>query len=173
MLSCGLRRRELAELMVNHLERRENHWAIVDMIGKGGHIRIVPVPDWVKQAAGDWIAAAGIIDGKLFRCVARTGRVWGFSITEKAVWHIVKKHASELGVPKLAPYYLRRSCARFCRAAGGELVQIQFLLGHVSVQRTEKYLGYKQRLWGAVDDRIGIEPVPRIANGSVQEGPAR
>ena len=40
----------------------------------------------------------------------------------------------------------------------GEMEQIQFLLGHVSVQTTEKYLGCKQRLRGAVNDRIGIEP---------------
>jgi site-specific recombinase XerD len=162
MLNCGLRRRELAELTVHHLERRENHWAIVDMIGKGGHIRTVPVPDWVKQAVDEWMAAAGIIDGRLFRCVARTGKVWGSGITETAVWHVVKKYATSLGVPKLAPHDLRRSCARFCHAAGGELEQIQFLLGHVSVQTTERYLGCKQRLWGAVNDRIGIEPLPGI-----------
>ena len=47
---------------------------------------------------------------------------------------------------------------RLCRDAGGELDQIQFLLGHVSVQTTEKYLGCKQRLQNAVNDRIGIEP---------------
>jgi site-specific recombinase XerD len=146
MLSCGLRRRELAELTMHHLERRENHWAIIDMIGKGGHIRTVPVPDWVKQAVDEWMAAAGIIDGRLFRCVARTGKVWGSGITEKAVWHVVKKYASSLGVPKLAPHDLRRSCARFRHAAGGELEQIQFLLGHVSVQTTERHLGVKQRL---------------------------
>lgn len=159
MLGCGLPRRELAELKVNHLQRRENHWAIVDMVGKGGHIRTVPVPDWVKQAVDDWLSAAGIIEGTLFRCVARAGKVWGLGITEKAVWHIVKKYAVTLGVPKLAPHDLRRSCARFCHTAGGEPEQIQFLLGHVSVQTTEKYLGCKQRLWGAVNDRIGIEPV--------------
>jgi site-specific recombinase XerD len=38
------------------------------------------------------------------------------------------------------------------------LEQIQFLLGHVSVQTTECYLGCKQRIRGAVNDRIGIEP---------------
>ena len=43
-------------------------------------------------------------------------------------------------------------------SSGGELEQIQFLLGDVSVQTTEKYLGCKQRLRGAVNDRIGIEP---------------
>ena len=45
-----------------------------------------------------------------------------------------------------------------CRAAGGELEQIQFLLGHVSVQTTERYLGCAQRISSAVNDRIGIEP---------------
>jgi site-specific recombinase XerD len=42
--------------------------------------------------------------------------------------------------------------------AGGELEQIQFLLGHVSVQTTERYLGCKQKLRVAVTDHIGIEP---------------
>jgi hypothetical protein len=45
-----------------------------------------------------------------------------------------------------------------CRAAGGELEQIQFLLGHVSVQTTERYLGCTQRIAAAVNDKIGIEP---------------
>jgi len=45
-------------------------------------------------------------------------------------------------------------------SAGGELEQIQFLLGHVSVQTPEKYLGCKQRLREAVNDKIGIEPSP-------------
>jgi site-specific recombinase XerD len=48
--------------------------------------------------------------------------------------------------------------ARLCHAAGGELEQIQFLLGHVSVETTERYLGCKQRLHNAVNDKIGIEP---------------
>jgi site-specific recombinase XerD len=45
LVGCGLRRRELAELQIAHLQRRDNHWAIVDLISKGGHIRTVPVPD--------------------------------------------------------------------------------------------------------------------------------
>ena len=40
------------------------------------------------------------------------------------------------------------------------LEQIQFLLGHVSIQTTERYLGCKQRIQSAVNDRIGIEPNP-------------
>jgi hypothetical protein len=49
LLGCGLRRREVTNLDFVHMQRREEHWAIVDLIGKGGHIRTVPVPDWVKQ----------------------------------------------------------------------------------------------------------------------------
>ena len=60
-----------------------------------------------------------------------------FDMLAQGIWHIVKKYAASLGVPKLAPHDLRRSCARFCHTAGGELEQIQFLLGHVSVQTTE------------------------------------
>lgn len=59
----------------------------------------------------------------------------------------------------IAPHDLRRSCARLCHTAGGEVDQIQFLLGHVSIQTTERYLGCKQRIRAAVNDRIGIEPV--------------
>ena len=81
-------------------------------------------------------------------------------MTVKAVWHIVKESVKCIGVAKLAPHDLRRTCARLCHASGGELEQIQFLLGHVSVQTTERYLGCKQRIRSAVNDRIGIEPNP-------------
>jgi site-specific recombinase XerD len=158
LLGCGLRRRELAELTLDLLQRREDHWAIVDLVGKGGHIRTDPIPDWVKEALDDWLVAAGIVTGRVFRCVCRAGTTWGDGMTERVVWHVVKEYAVKLNLIRLAPHDLRRSCARLCHAAGGEMEQIQFLLGHVSVQTTEKYLGSKQRLRGAVNDQIGIEP---------------
>ena len=158
LLGCGLRRRELAELTFDHFQRREDRWVIIDLVGKTGHVRTVPVPDWVRRTINIWLTAAGIASGRLFRCVCRAGTAWGNGMTEKVVWHVVKDYAAKLGAPKLAPHDLRRSCARLCHEAGGELEQIQFLLGHVSVQTTEKYLGCKQRLRGAVNDRIGIEP---------------
>jgi site-specific recombinase XerD len=116
------------------------------------------VPDWVKATVDVWAAAAAISTGKVFRYVCRAGKHWGEGVTERVVWHVVKDYAKKLGFPRLAPHDLRRSCAKLCHSAGGELEQIQFLLGHVSVQTTERYLGCKQRITGAVTDRIGIEP---------------
>jgi len=50
-------------------QQREEHWAIVDLVGKGGHVRTVPVPDWVRTELDDWLTAAAISQGKLFRRV--------------------------------------------------------------------------------------------------------
>jgi site-specific recombinase XerD len=158
LLACGLRRHEAVSLRLEHLQQREDHWAIVDLKGKGGHIRTVPIPDWVIVELNEWLNAAEIHRGRIFRKVTKMGRIWGDSMTEKAVWHVVKECAKRIGVSKLAPHDLRRTCAKLCQASGGELEQIQFLLGHVSVQTTERYLGCKQRIRSAVNDRIGIEP---------------
>ena len=160
LLACGLRRHEVVALTLDHLQQREEHWAVVDLVGKAGHMRTVPVPDWVKSELDEWLAAAAIVRGRLFLRVNKAGKAWGEGLTEKAVWHIVKDAANRVGVAKLAPHDLRRTCARLCHASGGELEQIQFLLGHISVQTTERYLGCKQRIRSAVNDRIGIEPTP-------------
>jgi len=94
---------------------------------------------WVRNELDDWLTAARIDRGRLFRRVNKVGRAWGDGMTVKAVWHIVKESAKSIRVAKLAPHDLRRTCARLCHASGGELDQIQFLLGHVSVQTTERY----------------------------------
>jgi len=108
LLACGLRRHELASLTVGHLQQREGHWAIVDLRGKGGHVRTIPVPDWVHGRLDDWTKAARINAGSLFRRVSSAGRVWGEAVTEKLVWHVVKEFAAKIGVSKLAPHDLRR-----------------------------------------------------------------
>jgi site-specific recombinase XerD len=105
-----------------------------------------------------WTVAAKVTVGRIFRCVNKTGAVWGEGITEKVIWCVVKEFATKAHIGNLAPHDLRRTCARLCHVAGGELEQIQFLLGHVSVQTTEKYLGCKQKLRVAVNDHVGIEP---------------
>jgi len=85
LLGCGLRRGELTDLTLGHLQRREDHWAIVDLVGKAGHVRTVPVPDWVKQTIDQWLIADRISQGKLFRPVCRRGTGGGDHVTVKVV----------------------------------------------------------------------------------------
>ena len=57
LLASGLRRHEAVALRLRDLEQREGRWAIVDLVGKGGHIRTVPIPDWVREQLEAWIVA--------------------------------------------------------------------------------------------------------------------
>jgi integrase len=67
---------------------------------------------------------------------------------------MLRQYAAAVGVPGIAPHDLRRACGKLCRAAGGDLDQIQLLLGHASVQTTERYLGTRQNLVHAPNDVI-------------------
>ena len=158
LLGCGLRRSELVGLRMDEIQVRQGHWAIVDLIGKGGHIRPVPIPHWVKSALDIWTTAAGIKEGKVFRAVARTGKVWGKGISQNVVWYVVKTCCERAGLEHIAPHDLRRTCAKLCHTNGGELEQIQFLLGHASVQTTERYLGCKQNIGHPVNDLFSLLP---------------
>ena len=108
----------------------------------------------MKRTVDTWLASAAITRGPVFRPINKTGRVWGDGMSPKVLWDVVRTAAARAGIDKLAPHDLRRTCARLCHLAGGELVQIQFLLGHVSIQTTERYLGCKQKLRIAVNDRL-------------------
>lgn len=156
LLGCGLRRSELAALTFAHLQQRDGRWCIVDMVGKHGRIRTAPMPAWVKVAIDTWTTPAGITEGHVFRPVIRGERVEGERFGEKVVWQMLRNYALEIGIPGIAPHDLRRTCAKLCRAAGGELEQIQMLLGHASVQTTERYLGTKQDLVHAPNDGLRL-----------------
>lgn len=160
LIGCGLRRSELVGLEVENVQKRQGRWAIFDLVGKGGHIRTVPVPQWVKGALDRWTSAAGIAAGPIFRAISRRSRVWGNGITQNVVWHVVKTASDRIGLDHIAPHDLRRTCAKLCHTGGGELEQIQFLLGHALVTTTERYLGCEQNLGHPVNDRFAPTPLP-------------
>ena len=143
LLGCGLRRSEVAALTLKHIQQRDGRWCIVDLIGKHGRVRTVPMPTWVKVVIDTWTTPAGAVDGHVFRSVNRAGQVQHNVLPEKVVWQLLRPYAAAAGVPGIAPHDCRRTAAKLCRAAGGELEQIQLLLGHASVQTTERY--YAQR----------------------------
>ena len=157
LVVCALRRDELVRLEVGHLQLRDERWVLLDFLGKGRRRRTVAVPHWVKRILDAWLAASGIKEGPLFRTVRKGGRIGpAQALSEDAIYTLVRKCGAAIGHPDLAPHDLRRTCAKLCRKAGGELEQIQFLLGHASIQTTERYLGSQQDLVQAVNDRVKI-----------------
>jgi site-specific recombinase XerD len=103
LFGCGFRRSELVGLELDEIQMRQGHWAVIDLIGKGGHIRTVPIPSWVKAALDQWIQAAGVTEGRIFRAVARTGKVWGTGLSQNVVWYVVKTCCERAGLEHIAP----------------------------------------------------------------------
>lgn len=163
MIGCGLRRSEVAALTYGHLAQREGRWVLVDLIGKGGRVRTVPVPPWAKAAIDAWTQAASAAEGSLlprdedriFRSLRRGDHLDGAGMTDQAIADVVRTYGARLGL-KIAAHDLRRTFAKLTHKAGGRTDQIQLTLGHASIKTTERYLGVDQDLQHAPCDRINL-----------------
>lgn len=160
-LGAGLRRGEVAALCVATIQQREGRWALVDIAGKHGRIRTVPIAPWVYQAVHVWLDAARITEGPIFRAINKGGRIIDSTahtgITDQAARNIVNAYASMLGLPEIAPHDLRRTFAKLAHKGGASMEQIQLSLGHASVKTTEIYLGVDQDFSHAPSDAITLE----------------
>ena len=155
LVGCALRRQELASLDVETIQLREGRWVLADLEGKGRRIRTVAIPIWVKHGIDAWMTASGIEEGPLLRSIRKGGKV-GKSLSDWAVWSVVEQSARQIGIENFGAHDLRRTCAKLCRKSGGDLEQIKFLLGHSSIQTTERYLGSEQEIAVAVNDSLGL-----------------
>jgi integrase len=70
LIGCGLRRSETVNLRVDQLQLRERHWVIVDLVGKGGRLRTLPVPAWSKGLVDAWLRNSRVTEGRVFRRVS-------------------------------------------------------------------------------------------------------
>ena len=71
-------------------------------------------------------------------------------------YSIHEQSSKQIGIERFGAHDLRRTCAKLCRKNGGDLEQIKFLLGHSSIQTTERYLGSEQDIEIAVNDNLGL-----------------
>jgi integrase len=152
LVGCALRRQELASLDVETIQLREGRWVLADLEGKGRRVRTVAIPIWVKHGINAWMTAAGIEEGRLLRSIRKGGKKIGVGLSDWSVWSVVEQAAKDIGIERFGAHDLRRTCAKLCRKAGGDLEQIKFLLGHSSIQTTERYLGSEQEIAIAVND---------------------
>jgi site-specific recombinase XerD len=145
LFSCGIRRAELCSVEVKTIGKLDGGWAFIDLVGKRQKVRSVPMEDPVKDGIDEWLAAAKITKGRIFRAINRGGNVWGTGLSTTVIWNIVKHYAGLVGYPTFAPHDARRSCARIYYDHDAPLVQIQLLLGHDKLDTTANYINAQQK----------------------------
>ena len=149
LVGCGLRRAEVATITWDRYQVREGRKVLVDLIGKGGKIRTVPVPGWVAADLDRWWLHNP--DDRIVGC----GRV--------NIWYTVRKYMSQLALmpghehcANVSPHDLRRTLAKLMDKAGAPLAQISATLGHSSIRTTQIYLGIELEL---CDGKAGVDMV--------------
>ena len=125
LFACGLRRAELCNLKVETVGPLNGGWALIDLVGKRQKVRSIPLELPIKQGIDEWLQAAKVKGGVIFRAIRKNGKVWGAGLDESAIWEIVRHYAAK------AP-----------------LKQIQFLLGHDKLDTTARYVNDEQKFGG-------------------------
>lgn len=153
MVTCGLRRDEVAEALWSDLSRQGRN-NVLKVHGKGEKMRVVKLPEMTVQTIEAWRSHVAISDGDrpLFSRVWRSGVVTGQKITDKAIWLVIQHAAKAAGLPRVSPHDLRRSFARGAYEAGVSFELIRQSLGHSSIATTERYVNSVLELDRAATD---------------------
>jgi site-specific recombinase XerD len=156
MLGCGLRRSEVVSLQYDQIQQREGRWAILDISGKGGRVRTIPMPSWCKVCIDNWQNVSRDIESKaVFSPVLKGGHIQKGQMTKQAILKLVRERSKDIGLI-ISPHDLRRTFAKLAYKGNSPIDQIQLSLGHSSIMTTERYLGVKQNLHDAPCDRLNL-----------------
>jgi integrase len=155
LLGTGLRRNEARDLTVEHVQQRDGRWCVVDLVGKQGKCRTVPMAAWTKRAIDEWTSAAGISEGRVFRPLRSNGSLAGDRLSPQTIFRVVLERSREIGVA-IRPHDARRTFARLAFYGGSGMEQVSLSLGHSSVTVTERYIGARLDLADAPCDHLGF-----------------
>ena len=138
MYGCGLRVSELVSLKSESIDLRAR---LIRPFGKGKKERLVPLGDGVSETLTAYLASArpALLQKKPptpFLFVTRRGG----PMTRHHFLDVVKQYAREAGIARtISPHALRHSFATHLLSGGADLRAIQEMLGHVSIQTTQRY----------------------------------
>lgn len=155
LVAAGLRRAEVVSLRFSDVKLvpiGDRFRTVLDVVGKGSKARVVPISDTL---AGDIDAWAAVVGGE--GLIARSlgmNREPGESLSGQACFDIVAKRGAMIGKPGLQPHDLRRTYAQIAYDAGIPITQISKLLGHASVDTTQRYLNLDLDLATTASDFI-------------------
>jgi site-specific recombinase XerD len=153
MITCGLRRDEIASALWSDLFQQGVN-QLLKVHGKGEKMRIAKLPAMTVTALDRWRAyhPTPIGEKALFSHIRKSGLVTTASITDRAVWFLVRKAAVRAGLTNVSPHDLRRSFARGAFEAGVSFELIRQALGHSSIATTERYVNSVLQLDRAATD---------------------
>ena len=147
--SCGLRLAEVVGLDLRDLDLRD---AMLEVTGKGGKGRRLPVGRCARDAMRVWLARRRELapPGEQALFVSRLGR----RISRRSVASRLGKRAVEGGLgAKVHPHMLRHSFASHLLESSGDLRAVQELLGHSDISTTQVYTHLDYQHLAKVYDR--------------------
>jgi integrase len=153
---CGLRRSEVAALTLKHIQQRDGRWCIVDLVGKHGRVRTIPMPTWVKVAIDSWTLAAELVEGHVLRPVNRADEVHGERMSEKVPLRrlhrgVAQQQLDLLQFPTRGTAHFRAAAPQIMRRDSGNTCG-----SRVWMEELPNYLGTKQDLVHAPNDAIKL-----------------
>jgi integrase/recombinase XerD len=137
LYATGLRVSELVDLKFEQLNLRQG---VVQIVGKGGRERLVPVGEEAVSCLETYLHGGRelLLSGRQSDYIFVTNR--GSNMTRQAFWHIIKRYAFQAEIIKpLSPHTLRHAFATHLLNHGADLRVVQLLLGHVDLSTTQIY----------------------------------
>ncbi|WP_127471970.1 tyrosine-type recombinase/integrase [Thiomicrorhabdus aquaedulcis] len=147
LFACGLRRSELAKIEYRHYSASNGS---ITITGKGNKEREAFLTESATQNLEAWLKVRGHEEGALFVRIKKGDVLNSLTfnngttpapnlLTSQAIYYILKKKQLELGMEKFSPHDLRRTLATTLLSLGEDLITVRDVLGHSSINTTQRY----------------------------------
>ncbi|MCA9932207.1 MAG: tyrosine-type recombinase/integrase, partial [Anaerolineales bacterium] len=130
LYGCGLRRAELVNLQLSDYDQINQELIVT---GKRNKQRMMPVPDGTAVSLTRWLQFRGDAPGPLFT------KEGGGSLTSQAIYEMLRKRGRMAHVAEFSPHDFRRTFISNLLNSGADIVTVQKLAGHASVETTALY----------------------------------
>lgn len=167
LYACGLRRAELVDLDLSHYEETADGGRFL-VHGKRNKQRFVPIVSGAAAALADWLAVRGDAPGPLFVVTGNRNR--GGRPTTQAVYAMLKARGARAGIATLSPHDLRRTFVGDLLDAGADIVTVQKLAGHSSVETTARYDRRDEKAKAAAVARLHVPYHKRAIQNVTDQG---
>ena len=137
LYATGLR---VSELVTLSLAAVNLNSGVVQVVGKGGKERLVPVGEvalgWIDRYVAT--ARAHILGGRPCNALFPSNRAR--AMTRQTFWHAIKRYARVAGIAReISPHTLRHAFATHLVNHGADLRAVQLMLGHADLSTTQIY----------------------------------